>query len=98
MTVEIKKNGTELTVVAEGKLDSMTSPGFLEKLLEHMEGVKTLVLDFEKLEYISSAGLRVLVNVAHRLGEDGQLVIKNLNDAVRNVFEITGLADGFDVE
>ena len=89
--MEIKKteNGSVMTIALEGRLDTTTAPE-LQKEISSLGNVSELILDFEKLAYISSAGLRVLM-VAHKgMSDKDGLKIVNVNDDVKEVFEITG--------
>lgn len=91
MKIEESLTGTELTVVVEGRLDTTTAPDLEKKLKEHYGNITGLTLDFEKLEYISSAGLRVVLG-AHK-AMNGKLVVKNVKEIVMEVFEVTGFLD-----
>jgi anti-sigma B factor antagonist len=99
MNINITRDGNELTVELEGRLDTLTSPDLEEELEDKIEGIEKLVFDLGGLEYISSAGLRVLVGAAHAIDEnDGDMVIRNLTVPVRDVFDVTGFSDAFDIE
>ena len=99
MKINIKRNGNELTVTLKGRLDTLTSPDLEEELEDKLDDVEMLIFDFTGLEYISSAGLRVLVGAAQAIDEhDGDMVIRNLSVPVRDVFDITGFSDAFDIE
>ena len=99
MKINIKRNGNELTVALEGRLDTLTSPDLEEELEDKLDDVEMLIFDFSGLEYISSAGLRVLVGAAQAIDEnDGDMVIRNLSVPVRDVFDVTGFSDAFDIE
>ena len=92
-------NGTSLTVKPEGQLDSMTSPAFEEDLLRHLEGVSHLTVDFEKLDYISSAGLRALLVVSRTLEERGaDMIIIHASDPIKEIFEMVGFSDLIPIE
>lgn len=91
MEIEKKMSGTELTVAVEGRLDTTTAPELEKELKEHYGSVTGLTLDFAGLEYISSAGLRVVLS-AHK-AMNGRLVVKNATEIVMEVFEVTGFAD-----
>ena len=95
----INKNleGEKLNVAVEGRLDTSTAPE-LEKELSDLSGVKELVLDFAKLEYVSSAGLRVLLASQKAMNAQGKMLIKNVNETIMEVFEITGFADILTIE
>lgn len=98
MTIEKKVNGSELSVALTGRLDTTTAPELESALKESMEGIKALILDFAGLEYLSSAGLRVLLAAQKTMNKQGSMVIRNVNDTIQEVFEITGFADILTVE
>ena len=98
MNIQKTLNGTELTVVVEGRLDTTTSPRLEEELRSNVEGITSLVMDFEKLEYISSAGLRVLLAMQKIMNQQGQMVLKNVSEAVMEVLEVTGFVDILTIE
>ena len=98
MNIQKTMIGTTLTVKLEGRLDTTTSPKLEEELKGSVDGVTCLVLDFEKLEYISSAGLRVLLSMQKIMTKQGEMHIKNVNETVMEVFEITGFADILTIE
>ena len=98
MTIEKIANNSELTVVLEGRLDTITAPQLETALKESLEGVQKLVLDFKALEYISSAGLRVLLMAQKVMNKQGTMVIRNVNETISEVFDITGFADLLTIE
>ena len=99
MNINITRNGNELTVALEGRLDTLTSPDLEEELEDKLDDVEMLIFDFSGLEYISSAGLRVLVDSAQIIDEQGgNMVIRNLSVPVRDVFDVTDFIDAFDIE
>lgn len=85
--------GTVLNVALEGRLDTLTAPEFENEIREALEGVTELNLDFKRLEYVSSAGLRVLLVMQKRMSCNGSMTIYNVNDQIAEVFDITGFAD-----
>lgn len=91
MNIEKELSGTVLTVIVSGRLDTMTAPALEQELKESYGEVTELVLDFQNLQYISSAGLRVVLG-AHKTMK-GKLVVKNVNQTVMEVFDITGFSD-----
>ena len=94
MEIIVNKNGNELRVALDGRLDTLSAPELEEKLDEVLDGVEKLIFDFEKLEYISSAGLRVLAGATDIMEEkSGEMLIANVNSDIRDVFEITGFID-----
>ena len=93
MTIEIKRN-EELTIIeVAGRLDTITAPALDKAINEDIEGTKDLVLDLANLEYISSAGLRVLLSAQKKMQRIGSMKVKNVCDSIMEVFEITGFAD-----
>ena len=98
MTIEKKLNNEELTITLGGRLDTVTAPSLEEELKASLEGIKNLVLDFQALEYISSAGLRVLLMAQKTMNKQGSMVIRNVNETIAEVFEITGFADMLTIE
>ena len=93
----VNDGNTQLSLV--GRLDTTTAPELNEVLKElFSENVKNIVMDLEQLEYISSAGLRELLFAQKSVGEDGKLVIKNANNEIMEVFEITGFSDILTIE
>ena len=91
MEVKFDKQDSNLTVVISGNIDTVTAPELDSKLQENLSGIKNLVLDFAAVDYISSAGFRVIL-MTNQLMEDadGEMTVKNVNDDVRDVFEMTG--------
>lgn len=87
-----------LTITIEGRLDTNTAPQLESELKASVEGVKKLVLDFTKLEYVSSAGLRVILATQKLMNKQGSMVIKNVKPTVMEVFEITGFVDILTIE
>ena len=98
MTITKNMNGTTLEITPEGRLDTMTAPELEAVLRESMDGAESLVLDFSKLEYISSAGLRVLLSAHKAMSSKGGMKVTNVNEIVREVFEVTGFADILTIE
>ena len=98
MTIKKNLSGSALTIAVEGRLDTVTAPDLEKELKGSLAGVDELTMDFANLEYISSAGLRVLLS-AHKImsQKDGMKLI-NVNDLVMEVFEVTGFSDILDIE
>jgi len=90
MNFEKSNDGTKLTVALIGEVDSMNTPEIEERLLKEVDGVKELVFDLSKLDYISSAGLRVLLQMQKIMKPVGSMVITNTNDDVMDIFKVTG--------
>ena len=93
-TLEEKK----LTVALEGRLDTTTAPELETVLNESLEGVEELVFDFAKLEYISSAGLRVLLAAQKKMNAQGAMKIVEVNEVIKDVFDVTGFSDILTIE
>ena len=93
MTINTEKNNETLTLKIEGRLDTTTAPVLEQTIQEEADAVKDLILDMEKLNYISSAGLRVLLATQKKMNKIGTLRLINVCDAVMEVFEMTGIAD-----
>jgi len=98
--MEIKKtpSGTDLTVAVIGKLDTQTAPELEESLHDDLDGVNNLVLDLTDLEYVSSAGLRVILSTYKRMSKQGAMVIKHVTPDVMDVFDMTGFTDLLNIE
>ena len=82
----------------EGRLDTVTAPDLENELKNSQDGVTELVLDFEKLDYISSAGLRVLLTAQKAMSKQGEMKILHVNEMVNEVFEVTGFSDILTIE
>ena len=91
-------NGAELTVKLEGRLDTTTAPSLETKLHENLNGISSLVFDMSSLTYISSAGLRVLLSAQKTMNKQGDMVLHNVSDEVREIFEVTGFTDILTIE
>lgn len=92
LTIETEKNQETLNVKLGGRLESSTSPKLEEELKKNLEGIMDLRFDFAKLEYLSSAGLRVLLSASKTMKKQGTMEIRNVNEEVMEVFIITGFA------
>ena len=93
MTITKNQNGSQLDMALEGRLDTATAPQLDAELKQSMDGVTELTLDFAGLEYLSSAGLRVLLSAQKVMNRQGSMVIKNVNETIMEIFEVTGFAD-----
>lgn len=98
MTLEKFKSNEELTVLLEGRLDTTTAPLFEEELRNNLDNIERLVLDMEKLEYLSSAGLRVLLAAQKRMSKQGQMLLKHVPEIIMDIFEVTGFVDILTIE
>ena len=97
MTINKTQNGGALTVALEGRLDTTTAPD-LEKSLGTLDGVTELTMDFEKLDYISAAGLRVLLSAQKTMSKKGSMKVIHVGELIMEVFEVTGFCDILDIE
>ncbi len=98
MNISMNRNGNELIISVDGRLDTLTAPDLEEQLESALEGVEKLVFDFEKLEYISSAGLRVLLTALQLMEGQGEMKVRNVRPEVMDVFVVTGFLDDLTVE
>lgn len=100
MTIEKKENGKETTLIPKGRLDTSTAPQLEVQINELSEETEKLILDFQELEYLSSAGLRVLL-AAHKIfmkRAGGEMIIRHVNETIQEVFEVTGFMDILTIE
>lgn len=93
MKIEKTQNEKNLVVALEGRLDTTTAPQLEEELKNSLAGVTDLIIDLSKLEYISSAGLRVLLSAFKIMRNKGKMKVTNANELVKEVFEVTGFSD-----
>ena len=98
MTINKTVNERELTVALGGRLDTITSPELESALKDSLDGIETLVFDFQELDYISSAGLRVLLSAQKIMNKQGEMIVKNVNDTIMEIFEVTGFSDILTIE
>ena len=98
MTIHKTVNGTSLGVALEGRLDTTTAPQLEAELKSSLSGVTQLAFDFAELQYISSAGLRVLLSTQKVMNHQGTMVVRNANETILEVFEDTGFIDILTVE
>ena len=98
MTIDKQLNGSELTLALNGRLDTTTAPELENAIKENIAGVTNLVMDFAGLEYLSSAGLRVILSAQKTMNKQGEIVIRNVNETINEVFEITGFIDILTIE
>ena len=98
MNIIKKAEGTTLHLALEGRLDTTTAPQLEGELKSAMNGITELTMDFEKLEYLSSAGLRVLLAAQKTMNKQGKMVIRHVNETIHEVFEVTGFIDILTIE
>ena len=98
MTIEKQLNGKTLTVKVSGRLDTTTAPDLDKELKSSMEGVEELILDCAGLEYISSAGLRVILSALKVMNAQGSMKLISVNDTIMDIFDVTGFSDILTIE
>lgn len=90
MNIKKEKDGSRLTIIIAGRIDTVTAPDVDEYINNSLEEVKMLILDFKDVNYVSSAGLRVLLSLQKKMMVKGEMKLINVNEAVSDVFEVTG--------
>ena len=98
LNINKKLEDKMLTVTLEGRLDTTTAPQLEAELKSDLPDVTSLVMDFEKLEYISSAGLRVLLSAQKIMNKQGEMKLIHVNDVINEIFEVTGFSDILSIE
>ena len=98
MTINKTQDGSKLIVSVEGRLDTTTAPQLDDELKTSLTDISKLELDLSKLEYISSAGLRVLLSAQKVMNKQGEMVVKNANEEIKEIFEVTGFVDILNIE
>lgn len=98
MNIMKTTEGSALNLALEGRLDTTTAPQLEAELRNSMNGITMLNMDFEKLEYLSSAGLRVLLAAQKTMNKQGKMVIRHVNETIREVFEVTGFTGILTIE
>ena len=98
MDIKKTKNDTTLTLAIQGRIDTTTAPQLEAELRSDIDGVTELYLDFTGVEYISSAGLRVLLSAQKLMSRQGKMVLSQVNESVMEVFEVTGFSDILTIE
>lgn len=98
MEITLDRKSNSIEVFVKGRLDTTMAPELEKALVSEMEGLESLVLDFANLEYISSAGLRVLLGAQKRMNRQGEMKVRNANEDILEIFEVTGFADILNIE
>lgn len=98
MQITTQRNGETLTVMLDGRLDTMTAPELEAQLKDSLDGITGLTFDFEQLAYISSAGLRVLLSAQKVMNKQGEMRIRHVNETIMEIFEVTGFSDILSIE
>ena len=98
MNIVKTKNNQSLTIALEGRLDTTTAPQLETELKSCLNGVEVLVMDMEKLDYISSAGLRVLLAAQKQMAKQGKMKVVHVSESIMEIFEVTGFSDILTIE
>ena len=98
MTIHTNKNDSSLTLAVEGRLDTITAPDLEAVLKEELDGVEELTFDFSALDYISSAGLRVLLSAQKRMNAQGSMKVTGVSEIIMEIFEVTGFTEILTIE
>ena len=98
MTINKTKTDSQLILALEGRLDTTTSPELEQVVKDSLDGVTALTFDLEKLEYISSAGLRVLLSAQKTMNKQGSMKLRNVGETIMEIFEVTGFSDILTIE
>ena len=98
MTIGRSINGSSLTLLLEGRIDTNSAPLFEEAIFGALDGVNELILDFEKIDYISSAGLRVLLKAEKEMSRRGGMKLVRVGPSINDIFEVTGFCDFLTIE
>ena len=98
MTIDVKKNAEQVTITVAGRLDTTTAPALEKAINENVHEEKHLVLDIKELEYLSSAGLRVLLGAQKKMQKIGSMTVRNVCEEIMEIFEMTGFADILQIE
>ena len=98
MKIIKNQNGGSLTIALEGRLDTSTAPELEQAIKGSLDGVTELVMDFARVDYISSAGLRVLLSAQKTMSKQGSMKVIHVNEMVMEVFEVTGFSDILTIE
>lgn len=98
MNINKTQNAGTMNIAVVGRLDTTTAPQLEAELKASLDGVTELILDFEKLDYISSAGLRVLLSAQKVMMKKGSMKVTHVNETVMEIFEVTGFSDILDIE
>lgn len=98
MQISTEKENSKLTVTVSGRIDTVTAPELEKYALDHMEGITEMALDLADVEYVSSAGLRALLQIHKDMSKQGKLKLLNINTVVKEIFDMTGFSRIFTIE
>lgn len=98
MTIDKITNGTEMIVNLTGRLDTISAPVLEAEVKQNIHGIETLIFDFAALEYLSSAGLRVILMAQKTMNKQGKMIVRNVNETIYEIFEMTGFLSILTIE
>lgn len=98
MTIEKKKDGTSLTIILKGRLDTLAAPAFEEEVKKALPDLTDLVFDLSELEYVSSSGLRVFLMAQKTMKDQGNMTVKNVSSSIYDIMEVTGFTNFLNIE
>lgn len=98
LSISKETNGNNLTIVLSGRLDTTTASELESELQGSLDGMTALIMDCKELEYISSAGLRVLLSAQKTMNKQGSMIVRNASDEVKEIFKVTGFSDILTIE
>lgn len=98
MTINKNKEGTSLTISVGGRLDTLAAPQFEKEVMESLSNITDLVFDLDKLEYVSSSGLRVFLKAQKTMEGQGSMVVKNVGDSIHQILDVTGFTNILNIE
>ena len=98
MTIDVKKNADQVTITVAGRLDTTTAPALEKAINENVQEEKHLILDIQELEYLSSAGLRVLLGAQKKMQKIGSMKVRNVCEEIMEIFDMTGFSDILQIE
>ena len=98
MQINVTRESLTLTMALEGRLDNISSPELKDAVENSLEGVNSLILDFSKVDYISSAGLRTLLSLHKQMNDRGGMKVTNVNDDVMEILQLTGFTNTLSIE
>ena len=98
LNINKNKVGNELTVTLDGRLDTTTAPTLESELKAALGGIESLIFDMTSLQYISSAGLRVLLSAQKIMNRQGNMIVRNASEDVKEIFDVTGFSDILTIE
>lgn len=92
MNITKKRDGNSMILILEGRLDTTTAPQLEEVISKELDGIESITMDFKQLDYLSSAGLRVILAAQKKMNKQGEMVIRHVNETIMEVFEVTGFS------